>query len=45
MRLRIVLLDFIKIGCRLVRHANTLVLKVSRCFSYLAALRRVEAIC
>ncbi|MCQ2317279.1 MAG: IS1380 family transposase [Bacteroidales bacterium] len=45
MRLRTVLLDFIKIGCKLVRHANTLVLKVSRCFTYIDALRRVEAIC
>lgn len=45
MRLRTVLLSFIKIGCKLVRHANTLVLKVNRCFPYLAAIRRVEAIC
>ena len=45
MRLRTVLLDFIKIGCKLVRHANSLVLKVSRCFTYIDALRRVEAIC
>jgi len=45
MRLRTVLLDFIKIGCKLVKHANTMVLKVSRCFTYLDALRRIEAIC
>jgi len=45
MRLRSVLLNFIKIGCKLVRHANTLVLKVSRCFSYFDALKRVEARC
>ena len=45
MRLRTVLLDFIKIGCKLVKHANTLVLKVSRCFTYIDALRRVESIC
>ena len=45
MRLRSVLLHFIKIGCKLVRHANTVLLKVSRGFPYLDALRRVEAIC
>ena len=45
MRLRTVLLDFIKIGCKLVKHANSLVLKVSRCFTYLDALGGVEAIC
>ena len=45
MRLRTVLLDFIKIGCKLAKHANSLVLKVSRCFTYIDALRRIEAIC
>lgn len=45
MRLRTVLLDFVKIGCKLVKHANTMLLKVSRCFTYIDALRRVEAIC
>ena len=45
MRLRTVLLDFIKIGCKLVKHANATLLKVSRCFPYFDALRRVEAIC
>ena len=45
MRLRTVLLSFIKIGCKLVKHANTMVLKVSRCLSHLDAPRRVEAIC
>ncbi len=45
MRLRTVLLDFIKIGCKLVKHANATLLKVSRCFPHFDALRRVEAIC
>lgn len=45
MRLRTVLLYFIRIGCKLVKHANTLLLKVSRSFSYFDALKRVEARC
>lgn len=45
LRLRTVLLDFIKVGCKLVRHANALLLKVSRNFPLLPALRKIEAIC
>ena len=44
-RLRTVLLWFIKIGCKLVRHANRLLLKINRHFPYLDAIRRVEALC
>lgn len=45
MRLRKVLLFFIKIGCKVVNHANTLWLKVSRDFAYFDSLRRIEACC
>ena len=45
LRLRTVLLDFIKIGCKLVRHANALLLKIGRNFPLLPALRKIEAIC
>lgn len=45
LRLRTVLLWFIKIGCKLVRHANRLLLKINRHFPYLDAIRRVEALC
>lgn len=45
MRLRNVLLFFIKIGCKVVKHANTWRLKVSRDFAYFNALRKIEARC
>ena len=45
MRLRTVLLFFIKFGCKLVRHANTIRLNVSRGFSYFATIKRIEASC
>lgn len=44
-RLRTFLLDFIKVGCKLVRHANALLLKIGRNFPLLSALRKIEAIC
>ena len=45
LRLRTVLLDFIKDGCKVVRHANALLPEVGRNFPLLPALRKIDAIC
>ena len=45
LRLRTFLLDFIKDGCKVVRHANAFLPEVGRNFPLLPTLRKIDAIC
>lgn len=44
-RLRTVILDFIKVGCKLVRHANSLILKFGRWCPGFRFLKEIYALC